>query len=218
MRMTRFGAAGSAVAVLGVLGVSAGLALPGAPAPAPAADRTIAQAPALASPVAVPVAGPITAGVTTLPTTTTAPRTTSAKAAAKRTTKPTTKKPTTTAATASPGMPCNISGDGACVDLSAKRVWLVQGGEVVRTASMTSGRPGERTPTGTFHVTWKDADHRSSEFNDAPMPWSVFFNGGIAFHTGSLSRQSAGCIHLSDSVARTFFRTLSVGDTVVVVR
>lgn len=216
MRMTRFGAAGSAVAVMGILGVSAGLALPGALGPAPAADRAIAQAPAVASPVAAPVAAPIAAGVTTLPTTTTAPRTTTAKAAAKRTTaKPTT---TTTATKASSGMPCSISGDGACVDLSAKRVWLVQGGEVVRTASMTSGRPGERTPTGTFHVTWKDADHRSSEFNDAPMPWSVFFNGGIAFHTGSLSRQSAGCIHLSDSVARTFFRTLSVGDTVVVVR
>ncbi|MFC5064175.1 L,D-transpeptidase [Actinomycetospora atypica] len=209
--MTRIGAAGSAVAVLGVLGVSAGLTMTG-PAPAPVADRAIAQAPAAAS----PVAAPITADVTTLPTTTTAPRTTTTKAAAKRTTaKPTT---TTAATKQSSGMPCSISGDGACVDLSAKRVWLVQDGEVVRSAPMTSGRPGERTPTGTFHVTWKDADHRSSEFNDAPMPWSVFFNGGIAFHTGSLSRQSAGCIHLSDSVARTFFRTLSVGDTVVVVR
>ena len=50
------------------------------------------------------------------------------------------------------------------------------------------------------------------------MPWSVFFDGGIAFHTGSLSRQSAGCVHLSDSAARTFFRTLSVGDTVIVQR
>lgn len=214
MRMTRFGAAGSAVAVLGVLGVTTGLALPALTGPAPVADRAIAQAPALVS----PVAAPITANVTTLPTTTTtAPRTTTPKPTTKRTTA----KPTTTTAAkaqSSSGMPCSISGDGACVDLSAKRVWLVQGGEVVRTASMTSGRPGERTPTGTFHVTWKDADHRSSEFNDAPMPWSVFFNGGIAFHTGSLSRQSAGCIHLSDSVARTFFRTLSVGDTVVVVR
>ena len=211
MRMTRIGAAGSAVAVLGVLGVTAGLTMSG---PAPVADRAISAA---ASPVASPVAAPITSGVTTLPTATTtkAPRTTTSQAAKRTTPKPT---PTTTAEKASSGMPCSISGDGACVDLSAKRVWLVQGGEVVRSASMTSGRPGERTPTGTFHVTWKDADHRSSEFNDAPMPWSVFFNGGIAFHTGSLSRQSAGCIHLSDSVARTFFRTLSVGDTVVVVR
>ena len=211
MRMTRIGAAGSAVAALGVLGVTAGLTMPG---PAPVADRAVATAPAAASPVASPVAAPITADVTTLPTTTTTrPR-------AATTTKRATAKPTTTTAAeqASSGIPCSISGDGACVDLSAKRVWLVQGGEVVRSAPMTSGRPGERTPTGTFHVTWKDAGHVSSEFDGAPMPWSVFFNGGIAFHTGSLSQQSAGCIHLSDSVARTFFRTLSVGDTVVVVR
>ena len=209
MRMTRIGAAGSAVAALGVLGVTAGLTMSG---PAPVADRAVAAA---ASPVASSVAAPVTANVRTLPTTTTTrPR------AATTTTKRTTAKPTTTTAArqASSGIPCSISGDGACVDLSAKRVWLVQGGEVVRSAPMTSGRPGERTPTGTFHVTWKDADHVSSEFDGAPMPWSVFFNGGIAFHTGSLSQQSAGCIHLSDSVARTFFRTLSVGDTVVVVR
>lgn len=212
MRMTRIAAAGSAVAVLGVLGVTAGLAVPGT---APVADRA-AAAPAAAS----PVAASITTNVSTLPTTTTAkPR------AATTATKRTTAKPTTTTVAerssadgpAHP-VPCSISGDGACVDLSAKRVWLVQGGEVVRSAPMTSGRPGERTPTGTFHVTWKDADHVSNEFDGAPMPWSVFFNGGIAFHVGSLSRQSAGCIHLSDSVARTFFRTLSVGDTVVVVR
>ena len=104
------------------------------------------------------------------------------------------------------------------MSLSTKRAWLVRDGRVVLSAPITTGRPGERTPPGTFHVTWKDSDHRSSEFDDAPMPWSVFFNGGIAFHTGSLSRQSAGCVHLSDSAARTFFRTLAVGDTVIVAR
>ncbi|WP_245561560.1 L,D-transpeptidase [Actinomycetospora chiangmaiensis] len=202
--MTRVGMAGSAVAVLGAIGVTAGLALPDV-----GADRPAAVATPVAS-VAAPVVHPVTAGVTTLPASTTT----------RPTTTPTTTRTTRTTATSDPssGMPCSITGDGACVSLSAKRAWLVQDGQVVRSAPITSGRPGERTPTGTFHVTWKDANHLSSEFNDAPMPWSVFFNGGIAFHTGSLSRQSAGCIHLSDAVARQFFRTLAVGDTVVVVR
>lgn len=208
--MTRVGMAGSAVVVLGAVGVTTGLGLTDGGLDRPAA--VAAPVAAVAAPFAVPpVVPPVTAGVTTLPVTTTTRPTTMKAATTTRTRSAATSRP-------SSGMPCSISGDGACVSLSAKRAWLVQGGKVVTSAPITSGRPGERTPTGTFHVTWKDADHLSSEFDDAPMPWSVFFNGGIAFHTGSLSRQSAGCIHLSDSVARQFFRTLAVGDTVVVVK
>jgi lipoprotein-anchoring transpeptidase ErfK/SrfK len=49
------------------------------------------------------------------------------------------------------------------------------------------------------------------------MPYSVFFNGGIAFHQGSLSVESHGCIHLSRGAAETYYNFLSVGDTVQVV-
>ncbi|MGH3782762.1 MAG: L,D-transpeptidase family protein, partial [Pseudonocardiaceae bacterium] len=56
------------------------------------------------------------------------------------------------------------------------------------------------------------------EFHNAPMPYSVFFtNTGIAFHEGSLSRASAGCIHLNHTAATTFFSKLSVGQVVQVV-
>jgi len=69
-----------------------------------------------------------------------------------------------------------------------------------------------------FHVLWKDKNHRSSIFNNAPMPYSVFFtSSGIAFHEGSLKVPSAGCIHLSRSAAQTFFGKLSVGQVVQVV-
>jgi lipoprotein-anchoring transpeptidase ErfK/SrfK len=205
---TRTTIAGSAVALVGALGITAGLGLPGAAAdhPAPAAPVT-APAPATIGPAAVSSGAARTATpavatshITTLP--------------AHRATRTTT---TTTTTTTTAGLPCGLT-DGACVSISRKRAWLVRDGRVVLSAPITTGRPGERTSPGTFHVTWKDADHRSSEFDDAPMPWSVFFDGGIAFHTGSLSRQSAGCVHLSDSAARTFFRTLHVGDTVIVQR
>lgn len=50
------------------------------------------------------------------------------------------------------------------------------------------------------------------------MPWSVFFaDGGIAFHGGDLSRESAGCVKLRTRDARRFFETLQVGDKVQVV-
>ena len=51
----------------------------------------------------------------------------------------------------------------------------------LRPVPITSGRPGFRTPPGTFTVASKRRDHVSSIFN-AEMPWSVFFNGGVAFH------------------------------------
>lgn len=200
---------GSAVALVGALGVAAGLALPdgaGPTTPEPGAatiPSTAAAAPVVApaTPAVAPAAVATTSaahGVSTLPSTT-------RPSPARRTT------------STSSSTPCGLT-DGACVSISDERAWLVRDGQVVLSSPITTGRPGERTRPGTFHVTWKDADHRSTEFDDAPMPWSVFFDGGIAFHAGSLSRQSAGCVHLSGSAARTFFRTLHVGDTVVVRR
>jgi lipoprotein-anchoring transpeptidase ErfK/SrfK len=116
------------------------------------------------------------------------------------------------------GVPCGAGVD-ACIDLSANQSWLIKDGVVAYgPVKITHGRQGHLTPPGTFHVGWKDIDHKSSEFNDAPMPFSVFFNGGIAFHQGSLSALSHGCIHLSRAAAETYYNGLSVGDTVQVVQ
>jgi len=116
-----------------------------------------------------------------------------------------------------PGVPCDGGAD-ACIDLSANRSWLLADGEIVLgPVPITHGRPGWETPPGTFQVGWKDIDHLSREFDNAPMPYSVFFNGGIAFHEGSLYDQSHGCIHLSNSAAQTYYNGLEVGDTVQVV-
>jgi hypothetical protein len=115
-----------------------------------------------------------------------------------------------------PGTPC-MSTARACIDLSANRTWLITGGKVsYGPVPITSGRPGWRTPPGTFRVTFKSINHKSTIFDDAPMPYSVFFNGGIAFHQGSLRVPSHGCIHLSPAAARTYFGTLKPGDVVQV--
>lgn len=115
------------------------------------------------------------------------------------------------------GVPCGAGVD-ACIDLSANKSWLLADGKVTYgPVPITHGRPGWETPPGTFHVGWKDIDHLSSEFDNAPMPFSVFFNGGIAFHQGSLSDPSHGCIHLSYAAAEAYYNALAVGDTVQVV-
>ncbi|HET9256062.1 MAG TPA: L,D-transpeptidase [Pseudonocardiaceae bacterium] len=114
--------------------------------------------------------------------------------------------------------PCGPAA-AACISLSGNRAWLMNHGQVVYgPVPITSGRPGHRTPQGAFRVLWKDKNHRSSIFNNAPMPYSVFFtNTGIAFHEGSLTVPSHGCIHLSRNAAITFFNKLSVGQIVQVV-
>jgi lipoprotein-anchoring transpeptidase ErfK/SrfK len=117
-----------------------------------------------------------------------------------------------------PGTPCMSTAD-ACVDLSANRAWLISGGAVqYGPVAITHGRAGYRTPPGTFKVSFKSINHRSSIYDNAPMPYSVFFNGGIAFHQGSLRQLSHGCIHLSPAAARKFFANLGVGDVVQVAR
>lgn len=156
------------------------------------------------------------APTTTPSTTTVAPTTTTTPPV---TTTTTTTKPTTTKAPApqSQGSPCKATAD-ACIDLSANKSWLLKDGKVVYgPVPITHGRPGYRTPVGTFKVGWKDIDHKSSIFNNAPMPYSVFFNGGIAFHAGSLTQQSHGCIHLSNAAAKRYYNSLPVGAIVQVV-
>lgn len=103
----------------------------------------------------------------------------------------------------------------ACVDLTNNTSWIQERGKIIYgPVPTTSGMPGHRTPEGMFKVHWKHKDHKSSLFNDAPMPYSIFFVGGIAFHVGSLSDPSHGCIHLSWSAGAQYWDLLKVGDKV----
>jgi hypothetical protein len=114
--------------------------------------------------------------------------------------------------------PCSANAD-ACIDLSANTSWLMDdnGAVIYGGVPITSGKPGYETPPGSFQVTYKDIDHWSNAY-DAPMPYSVFFTtSGIAFHEGSLTAQSHGCIHLSPEAAKTYYYTLNPGDVVEVV-
>jgi lipoprotein-anchoring transpeptidase ErfK/SrfK len=113
--------------------------------------------------------------------------------------------------------PCGAQA-AACIDLSENQSWLMRDGAVTYgPVPITSGKPGYETPPGTFNVTFKNIDHWSKAY-DAPMPYAVFFTrSGIAFHEGSLTQESHGCIHLSPEAARTYFDSLNPGDVVEVV-
>lgn len=113
--------------------------------------------------------------------------------------------------------PCGIS-DGACIQLSTNQSWVVRGDKIVYgPVQITHGRKGYETPVGKFPVLWKVKDDWSIPYN-GPMPWSTYFTrDGIAFHEGSLTELSHGCIHLAPAAAKYYFQNLSVGETVQVV-
>lgn len=108
----------------------------------------------------------------------------------------------------------------ACVDLSDHLTWLQSDGRITYgPVRMEPGPPGtaHATPRGTFRVLWKAGpNYISSEYHE-PMPYAVFFApGGIAFHGGSLTKPSHGCVHLDISSARYYNDHLPIGAEVVV--
>ena len=66
------------------------------------------------------------------------------------------------------------------------------------------------TPSGTFRPQSLSRNHRSSLFNNAPMPYSIFYDGNYAIHgtnhVGQLGgRASKGCVRLHPSNAAVLF-------------
>lgn len=76
---------------------------------------------------------------------------------------------------------------------------------------VSSGLPSYETPNGNFKAFRLEENHFSKEFDDAPMPHSIFFTKrGHAIHgTDSVSRlgnpASHGCVRLSRANAATLF-------------
>jgi hypothetical protein len=76
---------------------------------------------------------------------------------------------------------------------------------------VSTGIPSRETPSGSFRTFRMEEDHYSKEFDDAPMPHSIFFTKiGHAIHgTDSESRlgtpASHGCVRLSKANAATLY-------------
>jgi hypothetical protein len=76
---------------------------------------------------------------------------------------------------------------------------------------VSTGIPSRETPNGSFRAFRMEEDHFSKEFDDAPMPHSIFFTKiGHAIHgTDSVNRlgtpASHGCVRLSRENASTLY-------------
>jgi hypothetical protein len=117
-----------------------------------------------------------------------------------------------------PALPTGCSRRAAaCVSTTHQLAWLQRAGRPsYGPVTVSTGGPSQRTPRGTFHVVWKDAEHTSSTYG-TDMAFSVFFAaGGIAFHRGPVDEASHGCVHLPAGAAPVFFDALDRGDRVEV--
>jgi hypothetical protein len=97
------------------------------------------------------------------------------------------------------------------IDKSAQRMTVAVDGTTRWTWPVSTGRPGRSTPSGSFQAFRMEEDHYSKEWDDAPMPHSIFFTKrGHAIHgsfeTKRLGRPvSAGCVRLHPNNAKRLF-------------
>ncbi|MFE2285657.1 L,D-transpeptidase family protein [Streptomyces sp. NPDC059443] len=108
-----------------------------------------------------------------------------------------------------------------CVDLARQLLWVQRDSTVVfPPVPVRTGRDDEETRPGWHEVYWRNKDHKSTLYDDAPMPYAQFFDEGQALHgrPGDLYAHggSAGCVNLSVPDAERLWDLLTEGDAVYV--
>jgi lipoprotein-anchoring transpeptidase ErfK/SrfK len=105
------------------------------------------------------------------------------------------------------------------VSLSEQRAYLYRGETLVAVSTVSTGRTGHPTPTGTFPITEKRAVHFSNKYDNAPMPhMQRLTNDGIALHAGQIPGRPAshGCVRLPSKFAAALFKVTRRGTPVTI--
>lgn len=105
------------------------------------------------------------------------------------------------------------------VNLANQRAVLFRNGLPIGASTISTGRPGYRTPTGIFTILQKHVEHYSSKYENAPMPYMERLTWyGVALHAGHLPGYPAshGCIRLPAGFAKLLYGVTSLGMTVVI--
>jgi lipoprotein-anchoring transpeptidase ErfK/SrfK len=134
------------------------------------------------------------------------------------------------------------------ISLADQKLRVQQGGHVIGETDISTGKPGQETPTGEFTILEKKPEHYSNlygqfvtldtgesvgvgrrgmtppegtRFRGSPMPWMQrLTHDGICLHAGRVLGYpaSSGCIRLPDEFAPVLFKATQLGTTVRVVR
>jgi lipoprotein-anchoring transpeptidase ErfK/SrfK len=101
------------------------------------------------------------------------------------------------------------------VDKSAQRMTVTVNGQHLYDWPVSTGGSGYDTPSRTFKPFRMEIDHFSEEWDDAPMPYSIFFTQiGHAIH-GTYQQRNLGhavshaCVRLSVKNIATLWKTVT---------
>lgn len=106
------------------------------------------------------------------------------------------------------------------VSIPQQRAYIYRANRLIGVTTVSTGRPGHRTPTGRFPIIEKRRTHFSNLYNNAPMPFMQRLTmGGIALHAGQIPGYAAshGCVRLPYEMARNLFGTTQVRTVVHIV-
>ncbi len=105
------------------------------------------------------------------------------------------------------------------VNIRARVLSVYRGGIEIGRSSLIYGADDKPTPTGTFPILQKNADHVSNLY-DAPMPHMLRLTwDGVAIHGSAELRDdlaTRGCVGLPREFAALLFDVVKLGDKVVV--
>ena len=105
------------------------------------------------------------------------------------------------------------------INLTAQRIMVYRDGALIAASSISTGSAGRDTPTGVFTILEKKVTHRSSTYDNAPMPFMQRLTSkGIAIHAGDLPGYPAshGCIRLPNEFAKLLYGVTELGTPVMI--
>jgi lipoprotein-anchoring transpeptidase ErfK/SrfK len=107
------------------------------------------------------------------------------------------------------------------VDLDARVLSVFRGGYEIGATAVLLGTQEKPTPLGVFPIMMKNADHYSSTYDGAPMPFTMrLTNDGVSIHGTTVERgyASHGCVGTPTPFAKKLFGIAKVGDRVFITR
>ena len=107
------------------------------------------------------------------------------------------------------------------VDLDARVLSVFKGGYEIGATAVLLGTSEKPTPLGEFPIKWKRADHYSSTYDGAPMPFTQNLTvDGVAIHGTKVEKgyASHGCIGVPAGFDKKLFGITKVGDKVIITR
>jgi lipoprotein-anchoring transpeptidase ErfK/SrfK len=99
----------------------------------------------------------------------------------------------------------------AHVSISSQTMKVYHEGRLLFTWPVSTAKSGKITPAGTYEPEFLSRNHRSKRYNNAPMPWAIFYDGNYAIHgTDQIKRlgkpASHGCVRLHPDNAAILFK------------